>query len=69
MSKQLLFVVLAVLSAQLAWAQQIYPPSQPSAPPVGEQKEMEHSSDRSTQGVSDIDSLRSVPKYLLVFPK
>ena len=68
MPKQLLILVLAVLSAQLTWAQQIYPPSQPSPPLPGEKKEAEHSSENSNQVVSDIDLLGSAPKYLLVFP-
>ena len=100
MPKQLLFLVLAVLSAQFAWAQQFYKwqdekglwhysdflpsgvtaqkleigdtaqgrVSQPSTPPGGEQKEAEHSSDQSTQARSDVDPLRSAPRYLLVFP-
>ena len=100
MRKQLIFVVLAVLFAQSALAQQFYkwkdekgqwhysdfPPSgvtaekmetgdnaqksasQPSVSSTAEQKKTEDSSDRSTQGASDVDPLGSANRRLLVFP-
>jgi hypothetical protein len=100
MPKQLLFVVLAVLFAQSALAQQFYrwkdekgqwhysdfPPSgvtaekmkigdnaqksasQPSVPSTAEQKKTEDGSDLPTHDASDIDTLGSVSRRLLVFP-
>ena len=99
-SKQFLFIVLAFLFADLAFAQDIYkwkdkkgqwhysdllppgvtaekleigdnaqgPPSQASAPPVGEPREAKDRIDRSTRAVSDTEQLGLNNRRLLVLP-
>src|SRR5215813_669699 len=69
MRKQLVFVVLVVLFAQSASAQQIYKWRDEKGQwhyadflPIG------FMADHSTQARSDVDPLGSAPRYLLVFP-